>query len=89
VSGAEPALDLKGEAAALDAALIRLHGGDDAAALSTLHERAAALLAADPRARRFHLTHAWVHALEAGDARTVARLEAALVAAGGLDRAEA
>lgn len=69
--------------AELDAALRARHGSGDAAGLSRLHERAAALLA-DPAGRRFHLTHAWVHALVAGDGPAVARLEAALRAAGGL-----
>jgi|OM-RGC.v1.034553159 hypothetical protein len=69
--------------AALDAALIRLHGSGEAAMLAALHEEAATLLP-DAGARRFHATHAWVYALEAGDAPRVARLEQALRAAGGL-----
>ena len=47
------------------------------------HEAAAALQA-DPAARRFHLTRAWVHALVAGDDAATTRLEAALRASGGL-----
>ena len=81
-AGRDPAA----EAAALDAALIRLHRRGEPAALSALHERAAALLAGDAGARRFHLTQAWVHALEAGERGAVERLAAALAAAGGLDR---
>lgn len=73
--------------AALDAALIRLHGRAEAAAeLSALHEAAAGMLAADPGARRFHLTHAWVYALVEGDEPAAARLEGALIALGGLRR---
>ena len=75
--------DVTRRAAALDADLIRLHGSGEAARLSALHEEAAAFLV-DPGARRFHLTHAWVHALEAGDWPRVARLEAAVAEAGGL-----
>ena len=69
--------------AALDAALRALHGSGRAGEVAALHEAAAAL-EADPRGARFHLTHAWVHALEAGDAARVAALEARLRAAGGL-----
>ena len=71
------------EAAVLDAELRRLHGSARAAELSALHERAAALLPA-AGARRFHLTHAWVFALEAGDEARAAALEGRLRAAGGL-----
>ena len=70
--------------ARLDAALIALHRSGDAAGLADLHERTAAALAADPGARRFQLTHAWVFALEAGDEARVRRLEAALRRVGGL-----
>lgn len=72
--------DASARAAALDAALRRLHGGPDAAALSATHEAAAALLA-EPGARRFHLTQAWVYAMVAGDAAAEARLQALLAAA--------
>ncbi len=75
--------DASSEAARLDAALRALHGSGRAAELSALHEAAAALVAA-PGAGRFHLTHAWVFALEAGDAAAVARLEAELARLGGL-----
>ncbi|MEL6235916.1 MAG: hypothetical protein AAFR46_16080 [Pseudomonadota bacterium] len=44
----------------------------------------AADLAEDPGQRRFLLTHAWVHALSAGDAGQVSELEDALHALGGL-----
>lgn len=72
------------EAAALDAALVRLHGAGRPAELSRLHEQAAAMLAADPAARRFHLTHAWVYALESGEPGRAEALEAELAALGGL-----
>ncbi|MGM0585929.1 MAG: hypothetical protein ACQEUZ_14890 [Pseudomonadota bacterium] len=68
------------EARALDARLRALHGTGRAGELSRLHARAAGLLGT-PEARRFHLTHAWVFALEAGE--DAAALEAALRAAGG------
>ena len=72
--------------AAIDAELRALHGarGDPTAAarLSTLHEAAAGLT--EGAAARFHLTHAWVHALEAGDPRRAARVERLLRDAGGL-----
>ena len=71
------------EAEALDAELIRLHGVGRPARLSELHRRAAAMMA-DAAARRFHLTHAWVFALEAGDAAEVETLESELRALGGL-----
>lgn len=69
----------------LDEELTRLHADiDHAARLSDLHETAAAVLAADPAARRFQLTHAWVFALVDGDERRVAALETELRALGGL-----
>ncbi len=68
---------------ALDADLIRLHGSGDAGALSQLHEHAAVTMD-EPGARRFHLTHAWVFALESGDPARSALLEARLRASGGL-----
>lgn len=53
------------DARALDRALIALHGSGRAAELSHLHAEAAAMMT-DVGAERFHLTHAWVFALEAG-----------------------
>ena len=70
--------DLSAELAALDADLIRLHGSREIARLSLLHEKAAALLK-DARARRFHLTHAWVYALECGDKDRADRLAGAIL----------
>ncbi|MEM1313310.1 MAG: hypothetical protein AAGI51_02070 [Pseudomonadota bacterium] len=71
--------------AALDAELRALHHAPRSAAraarLAALHEAAAELVEA--AAARFHLTHAWVHALEAGDAAEAARLESRLKHAGG------
>jgi len=64
----------------LDLALRALHGSGRAAELSAAH-----LAAADRRhgrEARFHLTHAWVFALEAG--ADVAAIEARLRALGGL-----
>jgi hypothetical protein len=72
------------DAAALDTALIALHGCGEAARLSALHRRAAEHFRDDAGARRFHLTHGWVYALEAGDEGVVAGLEAELRALGGL-----
>lgn len=71
--------------AALDAELTRLHGRmDQAERLSTLHEAAAGAFGGDPGARRFQLTHAWIYALVHGDDARATRLEAELVALGGL-----
>jgi hypothetical protein len=69
------------EAAALDARLRALHGTGRPGELSRLHAQAAELLR-EPAARRFHLTHAWVFALEAGE--DAGPLEDALRRAGGL-----
>lgn len=92
--GADPAPDRAPRAAApprppsdpaaLDAALRGLHGPGHAAELAALHEAAGALPDRGPEARRFHLTHAWVHALEAGAWARAAALETRLRAAGGL-----
>lgn len=81
--GSPPALPPDPEgAAAIDRDLRALHGTGDPARLSALHEAAAALL---PEAgARFHLTHAWVFALVAGDAAAIARTEARLAALGSL-----
>ena len=77
MAAADPAL--------LDRELTRLHGDlDHAARLSALHEQAATHFAADPGARRFLLTHAWVYALVDGDEPRVAALEAELRVLGGL-----
>jgi hypothetical protein len=73
---------LPAERAALDAELRALHGAGSPARLSTLHERAAEF--GDAGTARFHLTHAWVFALVAGDAARIAALETRLRAAGGL-----
>jgi hypothetical protein len=70
------------EARALDRALIALHGSGRAAELSRLHTEAAAMMT-DQGAERFHLTHAWVFALEAGIAEETA-LRRRLKALGGL-----
>jgi hypothetical protein len=75
-----PTASAEAEAAALDARLRALHETGRAEELSALHLRAAALLG-EPAARRFHLTHAWVFALEAGTGAEA--LEAELRAAGG------
>ncbi|MEM8849913.1 MAG: hypothetical protein AAGE03_07735 [Pseudomonadota bacterium] len=50
-----------------DAAILTAHQADDRARLVTLYAEAAAARADDARA--FFLTHAWIFALEAGDAR--------------------
>ncbi|MEJ6388943.1 hypothetical protein [Gymnodinialimonas ulvae] len=63
---------------ALDAALLASHAAGDRAALITLYAQAADM--AEPGAA-FYLTHAYVFALEAGDARAP-ELRAQLVALG-------
>ena len=59
------------EARALDRALIALHGSGRAAELSHLHAEAARMMLSVAE-QRFHLTHAWVFALEAGIAEETA-----------------
>lgn len=71
--------------AALNVELTQLHGQlAHAPRLSELHQEAATLFATDPGAARFHLTHAWVYALVAGDDALVASLEDQLRVMGGL-----
>lgn len=70
-------------AGALDARLLALHGSGRSAELSRAHEQAAELVG-DDLGRRFHLTHAWVFALEAGDEPRIAALESRLSALGAL-----
>jgi hypothetical protein len=53
--------------AALDAALLRAHAAGDRTALAGLYAEAAGTVAGPAAA--FYLTHAYVHALEAGDPR--------------------
>lgn len=70
--------------AQIDARLKHLHGQLEAAAeLSDLHEQAAQLTNVSGD-HRFHITHAWVFALVAGDDARIALLEARLRALGGL-----
>ncbi|WP_137701639.1 hypothetical protein [Marimonas lutisalis] len=52
----------------LDQRLLAAHAADDRAALIALYEEAADA-AGDETACGFYLTHAFVYALEAGDAR--------------------
>ncbi|MEO1199415.1 MAG: hypothetical protein AAFX39_09295 [Pseudomonadota bacterium] len=73
--------------AELDVALKALHGTGAAGELSRLHETAAEMMA-DSASRRFHLTHAWVFALEAGDVERSNSLEAKLCALGGLSNGQ-
>ncbi|MEM8658933.1 MAG: hypothetical protein AAF813_09195 [Pseudomonadota bacterium] len=68
------------DAAALDAALSRAGPAEERVALY----RAAAEMMTTPEARRFHLTHAWIYALEAGEPDVIATLEDALRDLGGL-----
>lgn len=58
----------------LDARLLAAHAAGDGRALIGLYERAAAG-APESGARAFFLTHAYIHALEAGDGRAGALLE--------------
>ncbi|MGB0928353.1 MAG: hypothetical protein ACPGVA_14150 [Pikeienuella sp.] len=65
--------------------LTRLHGQlAHAPRLCQLHQQAAAHFVNDEGAVRFHLTHAWVYALVAGDEAETAQLETRLQALGGL-----
>ncbi|QHQ34969.1 hypothetical protein [Algicella marina] len=69
--------------ARIDAALKADPQGTNPGALSQRHCEAASLQTS-PEARRFHLTHAWIFALVAGDEVATASLESALREAGGL-----
>jgi hypothetical protein len=60
--------------AALDDALTTLHGSAHAAHLCALHRVAADYWSTDPDRVAFHLTHAWIYALEAGDEGAEAEL---------------
>jgi hypothetical protein len=64
----------------LDAALLDAHARGDRAALIALYAEASET-AAEPVARAFYLTHAYVFALEAGDPSAIV-LKARLVAEG-------
>ena len=66
---------------ALDAALIRLHGSTGTRELCALHRLAARCWEDDEDRAAFHLTHALVYALEAGD-EAARDLHAALTARG-------
>lgn len=66
----------------LDRALRDLHGSGRAGDLCALHRLAAEYWADDAEKVAFHRTHAYVYALEAGDARAEATLFAALAAEG-------
>jgi len=55
----------------LDARLLAAHGAGDAGALVALYAEAAEA-AADPLARAFYLTHAWIYALDTGHPETEA-----------------
>ena len=66
----------------LDAALIDAHRSGNAHLLCSLHRLAARFWKADEDAEAFHLTHAYVFALEAGDTAQVAALHAALAERG-------
>jgi hypothetical protein len=57
----------------LDARLLAAHAADDGRALITLYDQAAQA-AEGTVERAFFLTHAYVHALEAGDTRAAALL---------------
>lgn len=75
---------MRAELAALDAELVRLHGRGPPARLAALHRAAAEALAGDALGHRFHLTHAYVHALEAGDWAGAEELAGRLRAVGAL-----
>ena len=68
----------------LDNALLELHKSGKVKELSTLHQEAAELLDGDDFAVRFHLTHAYIFALEAGAWEDVTKIEPELVRLGGL-----
>ena len=73
------------DARRVDASLKSLsESGASAVALSQAYQQAAGLLGDDPLAVRFHLTQAYVFALEAGDEVSEARLASELRRLGGL-----
>ena len=74
--------DRKGAETALDAALTARHASGAARELCALHRLAARFWEGDADRAAFHLTHAYVHALEAGDDAATRTLHAALAAMG-------
>jgi len=64
--------------AALDRSLRALHGSGRSYELCALHRLAAEYWAGDAEQTAFHRTHAYVYALEAGDAQAEAALFGAL-----------
>ncbi len=62
----------------LDHALRALHGSGEARTLCALHRLAAQYWDTEPAQAAFHLTHAYVYALEAGDTHAEADLFDAL-----------
>jgi len=67
---------------ALDQALREKHGTGDAAGMLALHRLAIEFWQGDPQQVSFHLTHAYVYALEAGDWKAVDALYADLAVQG-------
>lgn len=68
--------------AELDARLAALHLNGPPQDRAAAYEDAASAMD-DPKAARFHLTHAYVFALEAGDELTASRLKSQLADLGG------
>lgn len=76
-------MTLNPDAAELDAALRRLHNTEESAELSLIHQKAAEMME-QSEAKRFHLTHAWVHALVSGNTNLIKDLEGHLKSLGAL-----
>jgi hypothetical protein len=74
--------DRRAAGAALDSALMTLHGSGEAGELCALHRVAAAYWGDDAAQAAFHRTHAYIYALEAGDAQAEAALFDQLAAEG-------
>ncbi len=68
--------------AALDEALMALHGSGEPSELCALHQLAAQFWGDDTAQAAFHRTHAYIYALEAGDREAEAALFETLAAEG-------
>ncbi len=74
--------DRKAAATALDQALRDKHGTGDALGMLVLHKLAVRFWEDDARQKSFHLTHAYIYALESGDWASVDALYGKLASEG-------
>ena len=74
--------DRETAAVALDQTLRDKHGTGDAPGMMVLHQLAVRFWKDDARQKSFHMTHAYIYALECGDWETVDVLYSELAAEG-------